>query len=398
MTQETIPFAKPFIGKEEEDAVLNVLRSGWLTTGPQAASFEQEFAEFLGGGDLRALAVNSATSGLHLAIEACGVKAGDVVITPSYTFAATAAAAVHLGAEIAFADTARDSFLICPDRLERTVKRLAEGKSAYPDGGPKGVPKAVIPVHFGGLPCDMDAIMRIARQYSLAVIEDAAHSFPAPLGNGRFAGTEGDAGVFSFYATKTITAGEGGMVVTRNGKLAQRIELMRLHGIDRPVWNRYTENKAAWYYEIEEAGFKCNFCDLLAAVGRVQLQRAVQLWEMRKTIAAAYDTAFSADERFFIPPTSAANARHLYPLRINPEKCSGTRNQCVEKLQNQGIGVSVHFIPLHTMPYYVKRYGFKPEDFPETMRSFLNEISLPLWPGMNPAQIERVIKAVQYVC
>ncbi|MDR2363857.1 MAG: DegT/DnrJ/EryC1/StrS aminotransferase family protein [Spirochaetaceae bacterium] len=422
MELDYIPFARPHVGKEEEEAVLRVLHSGWLTTGGEALAFEKEFAAFLEGpgsnapdappvretAPLRALAVNSATSGLHLALEACGAGPGDPVLLPSYTFTSTAEAARYLGAEPVFVDVRPGSFHMDPAALEKTLSRLDAGLPAYPRNGgfgPRGKAKAVIPVHYGGLPCDMRRIMETARRHGIRVIEDAAHSFPSripgdPAGTGTsskdtFAGALGDAGVFSFYATKTITTGEGGMVVSRDNALAERISLMRSHGIDRVVWNRYTDKKASWYYEVVEAGFKYNIPDILAALGRVQLKKARFLLEKRQAIARRYDEAFGGDGRFLLPPTGIGDARHLYPLRLKFEELSLTRDGFIEKLQEQGIGVSVHFIPLHIMPYYKNRYALEAEDFPESVKSFTGVISLPIWPGMEEIQVERVITAVK---
>jgi dTDP-4-amino-4,6-dideoxygalactose transaminase len=379
---DDIPFARPFIGEEEEEAVLRVLRSGWLTTGGEALAFEKEFADFLHShhavkNDIRCLAVNSATSGLHLALEACRLDPGDIVLVPSCTFTATAEAARYLGADPVFVDVAPGTFHMDPAALEQTLKRLPPNKA-----------KAVIPVHYGGLLCDMSAIMDIARRYGLKVIEDAAHAFPSS------AGTIGDAGVFSFYATKTITTGEGGMIVCRDREMADRISIMRSHGIDRAVWNRYSDARASWRYEVVEAGYKYNLPDLLAAIGRVQLSRAQELLRMREEMAAAYDAAFSANDCLLIPPTGPDDARHLYPLRLNPRRLHISRDEFISKLKEAGIGVSVHFIPLHTMPYYKNRYQLADDDFPETMKSCSQEISLPLWPGMSAEQINRVIEAV----
>jgi dTDP-4-amino-4,6-dideoxygalactose transaminase len=398
MRKMTIPFARPFVGEEEEQACLKALRSGWLTTGQETILFEKEFECFLserGSSPLRTLAVNSATSGLHLALEACGVQAGDCVLTPAYTFTASAEVSRYLGAEPVFVDNAPGTFHMDACALEATIKRLLEGKPAYAKRGgfgPQGKPKAVMPVHYGGLPCDMDALMEIARAYDLKVVEDAAHSFPSQLKNGVYAGTIGDAGVFSFYATKTLTTGEGGMVATRNSSIADRIAVMRTHGIDRTIWNRYVDTKATWAYRVIEAGYKYNLPDILSALGRAQLRRAVDLLTMRMEIAAQYDEAFAGDERFIIPPTGAGDARHLYPLRLNP---SFSRDFFVEWLQSCKVGVSVHFIPLHTMPYYKKRYGFEDNDFPEAFKTFQQEVSLPIWPGMSPDQVAYVIKAVK---
>jgi dTDP-4-amino-4,6-dideoxygalactose transaminase len=357
--QDPVPFAFPSIGAEEEEAVLGALRSGWLTTGAQALAFEKEFGEFLKGGPVRfdsqplyCLAVNSATSGLHLAAEACGVKPGDLVLVPSCTFTSTAEVLRYLGADPVFVDSIPDGFHIDPQALEETIRRLLDGKNPYTGkAGYGGKPVAVMPVHYGGLACDMGAIMDIARRYNLKVIEDAAHSFPSPTPDG-YAGTIGDAGVFSFYATKTITTGEGGMVVCKDEAMAKRISVMRSHGIDRSVWNRYTDTKASWYYEVIEAGCKYNLPDLLAALGRAQLRRANELLQKRQAIAARYDGAFSHNEHFLIPQSAAGDARHLYPLRLNLHKLGISRDDFIVKLQENGIGVSVHFIPLHTMPFY----------------------------------------------
>jgi len=391
---ETIPFAKPFIGKEEEDAVLTALRSGWLTTGKETIAFEKDFGEFLrnrDGLDLPfCMAVNSATSGLHLAMEAVGIGKGDLVLIPSMTFTSTAEVARYLGAEVVFVDVVKDGYHIDPAALERTLEKLEKGKA-----------KAVAPVHYGGLPCDMDAIIPIARKYGLKIIEDAAHSFPSFIqdksdpAKGRWAGLSGDVGVFSFYATKTITTGEGGMVVTRDKAIADRVRIMRSHGIDRSIWDRYSNVKASWYYQVVEPGYKYNIPDILSALGRAQLRRAYDLLAMREKIAAAYDEAFRDVKHFLIPPTGNGDARHLYPLRLCPENLSLSRDEFAEKLQERGIGISVHFIPLHTMPYYKKRYSLEDNDFPETLKTFNRTISLPIWPGMTESQVDQVIAAVK---
>jgi len=412
---ETIPFARPFIGKEEEEAVLAVLRSGWLTTGKETLEFEKDFGSFLktsgGEGDIFCMAVNSATSGLHLALDAIGIEKDDLVLVPSMTFTSTAEVVRYFGAEAVFVDVTKDGFHMDPAALESTLARLKAGLPAYPprpgaggaegEGfGPRGNAKAVIPVHYGGLPCDMDAILPIARKYGIKVIEDAAHSFPSFVPNtpdstsGRWAGLMSDVGVFSFYATKTITTGEGGMVVTRDKAIADRVRIMRSHGIDRSVWNRYTDTKASWYYEVVAPGFKYNIPDVLSALGRAQLRRAMDLLAMREEIARRYDNAFSG--LFTLPPTGPSDARHLYPLRLSSE-ISLSRNAFAEKLQNEGIGISVHFIPLHTMPYYKKRYSLEDGDFPETFKTFQRTISLPIWPGMTEAQINRVIAVVKRI-
>ncbi|MDR0389159.1 MAG: DegT/DnrJ/EryC1/StrS family aminotransferase [Spirochaetaceae bacterium] len=426
MAIDDIPFALPSLGPEEEAAVIRVLRSRWLTTGREALAFEKEFAAYLensaikgadsngtpntGGtntiGEARALALNSATGGLHLALEALGIGPGDVVLVPSYTFTASAEVVRYLGAEPVLVDSIPGAFNIDPEQLEQSIARLEKGLPAYERPGkaagstgarsgfgPRGKPRAIIPVHYGGLPCDMEAILAIARKHGLTVVEDAAHAFPALLPDGSVAGTLGDAGVFSFYATKTITTGEGGMVFTRNEALAKRIAVMRSHGIDRSVWNRYTDAASSWYYEVVEPGFKYNLPDILAAIGRVQLGRAASMLEQRRAIAASYDRAFAGGP-FIIPPSSKGDVRHLYPLRLQLDKISINRDTFIERLKEKGIGASVHYVPLHLMPYYAKRQGLAPDDFPEALKNYTECLSLPLWPDMGEARVNRVISAV----
>jgi len=372
---------------------LRVLRSGWLTTGKEAAAFEEEFSAFFADSSLISVSVSSATAGLHLALEALGVGRGDVVLVPTYTFAATAEAALYLGAEAVFIDSEEGRFNIDAQKLEETAKRLSEGKAAYlrEDGtewGPRGRPAAVIPVHFGGSLCDIEAVCRTARKYGLGVVEDCAHAFPSFIAGSprRFAGTFGDIGVFSFYATKTLCTGEGGMAVTHNEEMASRMRTMRLHGIDRPVWNRYSDVRASWQYEVVAAGYKYNMPDLLAAIGRVQLRRAWELLEKRRSIAERYDAAFAGEGRGGYGVDG--NALHLYPLRVK----GGRRDEAAKRFSEAGIGVSVHFIPLHTMPLYKKRYGFCDTDFPCALSSFKQELSLPIWPDMSVEDVERVIQ------
>jgi dTDP-4-amino-4,6-dideoxygalactose transaminase len=372
-----VPFALPSLGKEEEGAVLEVLRSGWLTTGKVARAFEAEFAAFVGAD--RALAVNSATSGLHLALEALGVGPGDVVVTSPYTFTSTAAVVRHLGAEVLFCDVGVDDFNLDPAALSQALER---GKRV----------KAVIPVHFGGLPCKMDEILALCGARGIPVVEDAAHAFPSRTARG-FAGTLGTIGVYSFYATKTITTGEGGMIVTSDEKLAARMATMRLHGFDREAWDRYTSKKAAWYYEVVEAGYKYNLPDLLAAIGREQLKKADSLLAERRRMAAVYDEAFSRTPGLTIPPKGEGHAWHLYSLRVAKEGIEGGRDSLIEWLGAAGIGTSVHFIPLHIMPYWAGRYSLKPKDFPRALEKFRATLSLPLWPGLSDEAQKRVTEA-----
>jgi dTDP-4-amino-4,6-dideoxygalactose transaminase len=373
-----IPFALPSIGVEEENAVLEVLRSGWLTTGKVARAFEEEFAAFVGA--RRALAVNSATSGLLLALEALGIGSGTKVATSPYTFTSSASVARHLGAELAFCDIAKEDYNIDPARLEELLDRDPSIR-------------AVVPVHVGGMPCRMGEILEIARRRSVMVVEDAAHALPLRLPEGA-AGTLGDAGVYSFYATKTITTGEGGMLVARDEAILKRVETMRLHGFDREAWDRYSSKTASWRYDVVEAGYKCNLPDILAALGREQLKKAELFLAQRRAIAARYLTAFAAHPALENPPEHSAHAWHLFSLRIRPEALRIGRDEFIKRLQTAGIGASVHFIPLHMMSYWSKRYALSAEDFPEARAKFSRTISLPIWQGMTNAQAESVVRAV----
>ena len=373
-----VPFALPSLGREEENAVLEVLHSGWLTTGKVAHAFEREFADFLGVS--HALAVNSATSGLHLALEALGVGPGCIVVTSPYTFTSTAAVARHLGAEVRFCDVSREDYNIDPEALETILSKEP------------GI-RAVIPVHVGGYPCRMEAILKVARSHGCAVVEDAAHAFPLRTDEG-MAGSLGDIGVFSFYATKTITTGEGGMIVTADDGLARRMSLMRLHGFDREVWDRYTSREASWSYGISEAGYKYNLPDLLAAIGREQLKKADRFLEERRTIADRYLSAFAAEPAFELPPLHRSHTWHLFSLRLRRGTLSIDRDAFIEHLAGRGIGCSVHFIPLHLMKYWSERYALRPEDFPEALDKYRRTISLPIWQGMSAGQVDRVIESV----
>ena len=374
-----IPFARPSLGVEEEAAVLRVLRSGWLTTGKEAKDFEMEFAKYINSS--QALAVNSATSGLHLALEALGLKPGDKVITSPYTFTATAEVIRYLGADPVFADIDPETFNINPVAVENLLKR---------DPSIKGI----IPIHIGGNPCDMDSLMDIRNRYNVFLLEDAAHAFPIQH-NGKFLGTIGDAGVFSFYATKTITTGEGGMIVTNNEDMARRMSVMRLHGIDREIWNRYTSDKPAWQYSIVEAGFKYNMPDIAASIGREQLKKGALFLKKRKQIAEFYIEKMKDLDFLKLPHNQKNHAWHLFMPRIVPGKLTISRNIFINELINMGIGISVHYIPLHIMPYYKKKYEYKENDFPETMNVYNTVFSLPIYPDLTEDQLNRIVLAVR---
>ena len=378
MTENFIPFAIPEIGQEEEKAVLEVLKSGWLTTGKVALEFEKEFAKKLNVP--YALAVNSATSGLILALEACKIGPGDKVLTTPYTFISTATSCLHLGAEVVYADIEKDSFNIDPEKIE---EQLAKDSSI----------KAIIPVHIAGNICDMKKICEIAKKYEVYVIEDAAHAFPAKSVDG-WAGTFGDIGVFSFYATKTITTAEGGMVVTSNPELAKRMTTMRLHGIDRNVWDRYTSKKASWQYDVVDAGFKFNLPDILSAIGIEQLKKADFFLEKRKRIVEKYNQEFSKYDFFILPPDSDGNAWHLYLLGLNLSKLKIDRDEFGNLLQESGIGISMHFIPHYKFSLWKGRSDLSEKYFPNAEEHFLRTISLPLWPGMTETMVQKVIDTV----
>jgi dTDP-4-amino-4,6-dideoxygalactose transaminase len=377
-----VPFSRPSLDHEEEEAVLAVLRSGWLTTGEVTAAFEKEFAKVVG--TRHAMALNSGTAGLHLSLEAVGVGAGSVVLTTPYTFTATAEVVRYLGADPVFVDIDRATLNIDPAQLAASLDTLAAAGRRV---------SAIIPVHVAGLPCDMDAIRNLSLKHGVPVVEDAAHAFPVRQGD-RFVGTDGDAGVYSFYATKTITTGEGGMVVTDRDEVAARIRIMRLHGIDRDIWNRYTEPGASWKYDVVAAGYKYNMTDLAAAIGRVQLKKADAFLSRRKSIARRYIGAFGALDFLSLPSWTENHAWHLFIIRIRDKKLRLSRDECIEELQRKRIGASVHFIALHMMTYYRERYGLKPDDFPAALESSRAAISLPLSASLTDDDVDRVIGAV----
>lgn len=387
----TIPFSRPAVGEEEIEAVAAVLRSGWLTTGEQALAFEEEFAAVVE--TPHAMAVNSATAGLHLALEAVGVGPGDAVILPSMTFTATAEVVRYLGGEVVFADIGANDLLMSPASVAEqaaTVRR---------NGGRVG---AIIPVHLAGEACDMQAIREIAREYDTVVVEDAAHAFPGTTKDG-YIGTLGDIGVYSFYANKTITTGEGGMVVTGDERFAARIRTMRNHGIDREAWHRYTETsvdsavRRPWYYEVIAPGYKYNLPDTAAAIGRVQLRRAGTLRDARRTHARTYLTALAPLEDaglIRLPRDAAGHAWHLFIIRLAPDGSPVSRDSLAEELRTRGIGSSVHYIPLHRMPYWNTRYPEARERLPNTDARYHEILSLPLYPDLSQTDHARVVEAL----
>ena len=376
--KKTIPFFTPSFSEEEEKALMRVLRSGWLTTGKETLEFEKEFASFTGSKN--ALAVNSASSGLMLAMDACGIKSGTKILTSPYTFISTATSALHLGGDVVYADIEKDSYSIDPEKIETILKK---DKSV----------KAIVPIHIAGNVCNMKAINDLAKKYSVAVIEDAAHAFPSKTEEG-YAGTLGTCGVFSFYATKTITTGEGGMICTNDEKIAERVKLMRSHGINRTIWDRYTDTKASWKYDVTAEGWKCNLPDILSAIGRVQLKKAKTFFEQRKKIAQKYNAAFAGNDSFILPPDGEGNAWHLYILRLNLEALKIGRDEFGQALQEKGLGISMHFIPHFEMSYIKERYGLNSSDFPESNKKYLQSLSLPFYPSMSEDDSDYVIETV----
>jgi dTDP-4-amino-4,6-dideoxygalactose transaminase len=380
-TPPFLPFALPEIGEEEIAAVAEALRSGWVTTGPKTAQFEKDFAAFLGEEQLHCVAVNSATAGLHLALEALGIGAGDEVITTTHTFTATAEVVRYVGADVKLVDINPATLNICPDAVEAAITPAT---------------RAIMPVHYAGLAADMPRLLAIAKRHRLKVVEDAAHALPTRCA-GRWVGTlDSDATVFSFYANKTITTGEGGMLVTRDAALAQRARLMRLHGMNRSAFDRYTSKVPSWAYEVVAPGFKYNLTDIAAALGIQQLKRLPAFQQQREELAAAMDTAL-AGLPLILPPRAAAgdqHAWHLYVVRLRDE-VTVSRDAFIERLFVAGIGCSVHYIPLHLHPYWRDRYALTPAMFPHSQQAFERMVSLPLYTRMNQDDVHRVAKAVR---
>ncbi|HEX2009592.1 MAG TPA: DegT/DnrJ/EryC1/StrS family aminotransferase [Roseateles sp.] len=381
-----LPFALPEIGEEEINEVVDTLRSGWVTTGPKARRFEQAFAEYLsqhGDGEIECIAVNSATAGLHLALEALGLGPGDEVITTTHTFTATAEVVRYLGADVVLVDIDPATLNIDPKLVEAAITPRT---------------RCIIPVHYAGLAVDMIAILDIARKHGLRVVEDAAHALPTTLEK-ELIGTMGsDATVFSFYANKTMTTGEGGMLVTRNAELAKRARVMRLHGMNRDAFDRFTAKTPSWYYEIVAPGFKYNLTDIAAALGLHQLKRLPAFQARREQIAAAYNEAF-ADLPLILPPQAPegdTHSWHLYVLRLADE-LEMERDAFIERMYAAGIGCSVHYIPLHLHPYWRERYGLTPGQFPHSQKAYERMVSIPLYTAMSDADVQRVIRSVREI-
>lgn len=381
MNSPFIAFHRPSIGQEEIEAVSRVLESKWLTTGPVTHAFEHAFADYVGA--RYALAVNSCTAALQLALDAIGLAPGDEVLLPSYTFTATAEVVTYFGARPVLCDSVRRGFNIDPTDVARRITTKT---------------RAIIPVHIAGEPCNLKALHALAKEHRLHVIEDAAHALPAEF-DGKRIGAVSELTAFSFYATKTITTGEGGMLTTDNEEYALRASRMRLHGISGDAWKRYSR-EGSWYYEVLDAGYKLNMTDIQSALGMAQLKKADDFQSARQEIADFYADRLSAIDELELPPARASGNQHswhLFIVRIRPELLGIDRATFVECLKKLGIGTSVHFIPLHLHPYYQHAYGYRNGDFPNAEDAFSRCFSIPVYPDLSSDERKRIVSAVKKV-
>lgn len=400
-----VPFYRLEFDPNALSGIEECLRSGWLTTGPKTKEFEARFASALGVSSSACVALNSCTAALHLALEALGVRRGDAVIVPTMTFAATAEVVRYFDAVPVFADCEQDTLNVSIASLQEIAGDYAAGRRipGLPDGR-RGPLRAIIPVHYGGQPCDLDAVAAVARQHGAAVVEDAAHAFPAgwiaPDGSRRLIGSRtSHVTCFSFYANKTITTGEGGMAVAAEEDFADRIRVMSLHGMSKSAWNRYSE-AGSWDYDLIAPGFKYNLTDIASAIGLAQLARAEEFRLARERITALYDRAFGQIDEVETVPTRPGilHARHLYVLKLNLDRLPIDRNRFLSELKERGIRCSVHWRPLHMHQYYRETYSYRPEDFPVAASLWPRLVSLPLFPSMTDEEIQRVVGAVQDIC
>ncbi len=374
-----LPFHQPSIEAEEINEVIDTLKSGWITTGPKTKLFEEKFRDYIGS--QHAIAVNSCTAGLHLALVAAGIGRDDEVITTPYTFAATGEVIIQVAAKPVFVDIERASLNI--DAM--AIRNAITSKT-----------KAIIPVHIAGQPCNMDEIIEIAREYNLIVIEDAAHALPAEY-KGKKIGNIGHVTVFSFYATKNITTGEGGMVTTNDSKLAEKIRLLSLHGLSRDAWKRYTA-EGSWYYEIIYSGYKYNMTDIQAAIGLHQLHKVERFQQARERLVQKYDEGFKDVPEIITPyrDKNSKHAWHLYVIQLNLDLINIDRGEFIKELSARNIGTSVHFIPLHLHPYYRDHFNFN-GGFQNAEYAYERVISLPLFPAMSEEDVQYVVESVKRI-
>lgn len=375
-----LPFHRPLIEDEEINAVVDALRSGWLTRGPLVQKFEEAFAQYIGAS--YALGVNSCTSALHLALAAIGLNDGDEVIVPTMTFAASGEAVLYCNARPVLVDIDARTMQMDCDQVERAISKKT---------------RAILPVHYAGYPCDMDRILEIARVHHLPVIEDAAHALPTRYRD-KMVGVLGDITCFSFYATKTLTTGEGGMATTNNEEYAERIRILSLHGISRDAWKRYTA-EGTWRYDIIETGYKYNLTDIQAALGLVQLRKCSAMRDRRAAIADQYTEFLTGQEAFAPPPVphDGQHSWHLYITRVSSSALRIDRDRVIEELKLRGIGTSVHFIPLHLHSLYHRRLNYRAGQFPAAEDCFRQVISLPIYPSMSSEDVQRVIEALDEI-
>jgi len=374
MKNDFLLFHKPFISEEEVDEIVDTVRSGWISMGPKTIRFENKFNEYIGA--KKSVAVSSWTAAGHLSLEAFGINEGDEVILPTMTFPATAEIVCYFKAKPVMVDVDEDTLNISLEAIEKAIT-------------PKT--KAIIPVHYAGQPCDLDEIHAIAKKHNLKVLEDAAHSLPAKY-KGKKIGTISDVTCFSFYATKTLSTGEGGMICTNNEEIAERVKIMRLHGINRDAWKRYTES-GSWYYEVVAPGYKYNFTDLQASLGLPQLKKVDAMWESRKRIAAKYTEVLKdldIIQLHTIKP-DRDSSWHLYPIRLHLDRLTKNRAQIINELRERNIGVGVHFMPVHQHLYYSETFNLSDADYPVASAAFPRLMSLPIYPGMTDENVDKVI-------
>ena len=374
MKNDFLLFHKPFISEEVVDEIVDTVRSGWISMGPKTIRFENNFSEYIGVN--KSVAVSSWTAAGHLSLEAFGINEGDEVIVPTMTFPATAEIVCYFKAKPVIVDVDEDTLNISLEAIEKAIT-------------PKT--KVIIPVHYGGQPCDLDEIHAIAKKHNLKVLEDAAHSLPAKY-KGKTIGTISDVTCFSFYATKTLSTGEGGMICTNDEEIAERVKIMRLHGINRDAWKRYTES-GSWYYEVVAPGYKYNFTDLQASLGLPQLKKVDAMWNSRKRIAAKYTEALKDLDMLQLHTIKPDrdSSWHLFQVRLYLDRLTKNRAQIINELREKNIGVGVHFMPVHQHLYYSETFNLSDADYPVASAAFPRLMSLPIYPGMTDENVDKVI-------
>jgi len=377
MKNDFLLFHKPFISEEEVDEIVDTVRSGWISMGPKTIRFENNFNEYIGV--KKSVAVSSWTAAGHLSLEAFGINEGDEVILPTMTFPATAEIVCYFKAKPVMVDVDEDTLNISIEAIEKAIT-------------PKT--KAIIPVHYAGQPCDLDEIHAIAKKHNLKVLEDAAHSLPANY-KGKKIGTISDVTCFSFYATKTLSTGEGGMICTNDEEIAERVKIMRLHGINRDAWKRYTES-GSWYYEVVAPGYKYNFTDLQASLGLPQLKKVDAMWDSRKRIAERYTAALKDMDiiQLHTIKPDRDSSWHLFPIRLYLDRLTKNRAQIINELREKNVGVGVHFMPVHQHLYYRETFNLSDADYPVASAAFPRLMSLPIYPGMTDENVDKVIDAL----